>query len=376
MSGATELRSGFSTGACIAAVVKAAALSDYSSSEIHRIEVLFPDGKHRSLLLFKCRNGFAEIVKDGGDDPDCTNGAHLYARMHSFQGMVDERDLLIVIGSTRVYIRAVEGIGFVTRKGLPCKEGKWAINPVPLKMIEENLAETDMGSTGGSFLFEIGVRGGSLLAKKTLNERLGITGGISILGTTGVVRPYSHDAYEKAIRMQVACAKANGAKCVLFATGSRTASGAEGVFDALNPEAVILIADFIASALYAAEEHGMEGAFIACMPGKLLKYIAGYENTHAHKKEQRLGPLEEIIKSTFPEKTCDLTAVPTVREAVEGFSREELYSIFTPLVRMAQKSLQRFVSSVTLDILLFDFQGVLLVRSDEPQECTEEEWRN
>lgn len=367
MRGHTELRTGYSTGACAAAVIKAAYLSREEKEAKSEISLLFPDGTQRVLSLTFCADGFAEITKDAGDDPDCTNGAHIFARIKPFNGEVDNRDYCCCVGQSKVYVRAVEGIGLTTRRGLPCKEGKWAINPMPLEMITNNLAGTDMVSQSGHYLVELGVRDGKELAKKTLNERLGIVGGISILGTTGFVRPYSHDAYEKSIQIQVDCAKENDLNQIIFATGSRTASGAQELLPTTPPEGVILIADFIGAALKHSEHQQIKKAYVACMPGKLLKYIAGYENTHAHKKDQRLGPLGKVIKKLIPEKSRDLNGVPTVRQAVEGLSTEELRIIFAPLVTMACTQLQKFAPSVEVTLLLFDFQGKLLTRSDSNQ---------
>lgn len=361
----STLRTGFSTGACATAVIRAAFISLFREQIVSEVTVLFPDTQKRLMQLHTCSKGYAEIIKDGGDDPDCTHGAHIYARIsHCCMGDHDARDHSIAVGESNVYIRAVEGIGLVTREGLPCMQGKWAINPVPLEMIQKNIANTFTGREGALFLVELGVHNGDIIAKKTLNERLGIVGGISILGTTGLVRPYSHDAYAQSIEMQVVCAKGNGLDTLLFATGSRTASGAEKFLNDITAESNILIADFIGCALSLAEKHGIRKVFIACMPGKLLKYIAGYENTHAHRREQNLAPLEQVICTLFPEKNKNVPPAVSVREAVVGFSSKELCLIFTPLVHVAKSKLKIFAPSIALEILLFDFQGNLLVRSD------------
>lgn len=357
---AKELRTGFSTGACAATVISAAYCSFVKKVPPYTpvYSTLFPDGKRHEMVLRGYKKGFAEVIKDGGDDPDCTNGAHIYASVERVQEIVGYNSAYVLeIGKATLILDAVEGIGLCTREGLPCEKGKWAINPGPLLMITENLRRCEFGQQPGIWRAELGVRGGESMAEKTLNGRLGIVGGISILGTTGYVKPYSHDAYEHSIEIQVQALKRSGGDELLFATGSRTGTGALKQLSHLNEESLILIGDFIAGALAFAEKWAIGKVTIACMPGKLCKYCSGYVNTHAHKTELQLSLVERVIHSLYPLQWKDLHSVPTIREALVGFSRDEQSSILRELVPLALEKLQPFAPTLTIEILLFHFDG-------------------
>ena len=194
------LRKGFSTGANAAAAITAA-WKTLNGEEINGpLPLLFPDGETRTLPLADCAPGFARIVKDGGDDPDCTHGAVLEARVSAaVPEQAAREDYLLPIGRALLILRSGGGIGLCTLPGLDCEQHKWAINHGPRRMIADNLARAGMRE--GCWLAEISVRDGEKLAGKTLNPLLGVVGGISILGTSGIVRPYSHEAYIATIRI-------------------------------------------------------------------------------------------------------------------------------------------------------------------------------
>ena len=184
-----KLRWGYSTGACAAAVAAAAWQRAAGGPVPDAVRLLFLDGKERELALLPPQEGrMAAIRKDGGDDPDCTHGAVVYANLRACRP--DEarpEDYALAVGGGTVILRGAEGVGLCTRFGLDCERGKWAVNSGPRRMIAENLRRA--GLDAGCWLLEIGVEGGEELAKHTLNPQLGIVGGISLLGTTGLVRP-------------------------------------------------------------------------------------------------------------------------------------------------------------------------------------------
>ena len=190
-AGEKKLRSGFSTGACAAAAAKAATVVLLGGNDVERVEIPFPSGERYSFGLHSCSRDdgrvSASVIKDGGDDPDVTNGAEIIAVVKKKEPEPDGE--LITIAGGR-------GVGRVTKPGLPVEVGEPAINPVPRKMIraavKEAMAET--GSDSVSLEVTVSVTDGERLAEKTLNKRLGIIGGLSILGTTGIVRPVSAKA--------------------------------------------------------------------------------------------------------------------------------------------------------------------------------------
>lgn len=274
------LRKGFSTGANAAAAITAAWRTLNGENISESIPLLFPDGETRTLPLAASEPGFSRIIKDGGDDPDCTHGAVMEARVRAAvpEEAAPEDYLLSIHGATLI-LRSAGGIGLCTLPGLDCEQHKWAINQGPRRMIADNLARSGMRE--GCWLAEIRVRDGERLAGKTLNPLLGVVGGISILGTSGIVRPYSHEAYIATIRICVRSTRLSGFDKAVFCTGGRTAALAKSLLPGYPSISFICIGDFIAESLQSAGEQGMAEAVVACMPGKLCKYAAGFANTHA-----------------------------------------------------------------------------------------------
>ena len=215
------LRKGFSTGANAAAAITAAWRTLNGENISESIPLLFPDGETRTLPLAATEPGFSRIIKDGGDDPDCTHGAVMEARVRAAvpEEAAPEDYLLSIHGATLI-LRSAGGIGLCTLPGLDCEQHKWAINQGPRRMIADNLARSGMRE--GCWLAEIRVRDGERLAGKTLNPLLGVVGGISILGTSGIVRPYSHEAYIATIRICVRSTRLSGFDKAVFCTGGRT----------------------------------------------------------------------------------------------------------------------------------------------------------
>ena len=206
------LRTGFTTGACAAAAARAAAVGLISGRVPDQIDCLLPNGQWACFAVIDGRleegSAHAMVVKDAGDDPDCTNGAHLTA---------DVRPLPRAPGEVR--IQGGPGIGTVTLPGLGLEVGGPAINPVPRRNIEDNVR-----AAAGHWLAEqgleviISVPGGDRMALKTLNPRLGILGGISILGTSGIVRPYSTASFRASVvqGIEVAAAQGQDKVCLLY----------------------------------------------------------------------------------------------------------------------------------------------------------------
>ena len=250
----SSLRWGYSTGACAAALALALWLARQQGGLPAHVDVLFLDGKVRRLALAPLpeQPQTAAIYKDGGDDPDCTHGALLYATLqpcapHEAQA----QDYCLPVGNALLIVRAGEGIGLCTRQGLDCDCGKWAITTGPRQMIAANLARA--GMQAGCWLLVLHIRHGAELAKKTLNAQLGIVGGLSVLGSTGQERPFSHAAYTKTIWLCTRSHALTGGKHMVFCTGGCTLRGAKKQLEHLPASAFVCIADFIGHSLRAAE---------------------------------------------------------------------------------------------------------------------------
>ena len=367
MKTATEkkLRRGFSTGACAAAAATAAWVL-LREGKVHEcLEVLFPDGKLRTMAIAGCRfheRGGAEavIIKDGGDDPDVTDGIHLRAVIRE----VEEEEILpedfrLDCGGRELVLRGGPGIGKVTRPGLDVAPGKWAINSTPRRMICDNLSRAGYGQQSGRWLASIIAEDGEKIARKTLNPTLGILGGISILGTSGIVVPYSHAAYIATIKVLLEGARAAGCDTIALATGGRTQQAVARDFPDLPDLALVRIGDFIADSLKIVAAQGFNRVIVACMYGKLYKYAQGHTYTHAHKVALTCADLAEVARrvgaSTKQSGRC--AASRSVREALESFPAGLRDKVLEQVGHRAWRQLESWCPAVEIEIRLYDPAG-------------------
>jgi cobalt-precorrin-5B (C1)-methyltransferase len=230
---ARKLRSGYTTGACAAAAAKAAAVLFCKDNALKTVEIPFPDGsRHRFKVHSTSIDGSgdekratASIIKDAGDDPDVTNGAEISATVHFSAEEVREKEWITV---ENVQISAGVGVGTVTKPGLAVPVGEPAINPVPRQMICKAVQQVESEKT---VHVSISIPRGEELAEKTLNHRLGIVGGLSILGTTGIVRPVSADAWKATIEASMNVAREAGLDDIVLSTGRTSEKGAQSLLD-------------------------------------------------------------------------------------------------------------------------------------------------
>lgn len=296
-----KLRSGFTTGACAAAAAKAAALSLLGSEPGVRsaattkiVEIPFPDGSrvtfnvHHSELRTEGPEliSTASVSKDAGDDPDITNGAEIVATV---------RSLAFGARGAEVIIKGGKGVGMVTKPGLAILVGEPAINPVPRKMILDAVSEAviECGTDGSVLEVTISVPNGDELAKKTLNHRLGIVGGISILGTTGIVRPLSEAAWTATITASFDVAKAIGLTEVVLSTG-RTSEKAHQQKHNLPVEAYAMMGDYTEFSLRDAAKHKFSKVHVCAQWAKMIKIAMATPQTHV-----RHGALEAEAARDF-----------------------------------------------------------------------------
>lgn len=268
------LRHGYTTGACAAAAAKGAALMLRDQRPVASVTLQLPAGVTAEFLLegqrFDACSAACCVVKDGGDDPDVTNGCRVWAEVSgSAAGGIIE-------------IAAGPGIGRVTKPGLAVAVGEWAINPVPRRMITAALDEVFPPHPSRlTPHVTISVPDGEERARRTLNARLGILGGLSILGTTGVVTPISHQAWTDTIDAAIGVALANGCRRVVASTGRSSELAAMRVLP-LAEEAFILMGDHVAHLAGACRRLGVEELVIAAQFAKLVKIGCGHPLTHAH----------------------------------------------------------------------------------------------
>jgi cobalt-precorrin-5B (C1)-methyltransferase len=352
-----KLRSGFTTGTAAAAAAKGALirLVEKRSPDAVLVELLNGETWRIPIKsIVEVGSGEVEctVVKDAGDDPDVTNHAVIGARV-SFSEQNRNLTVLEILGG--------EGVGRVTKPGLEVPPGEAAINPGPRKMIENSVKHVlKKNRQNHAVRVVIFVPEGERLAQKTLNGRLGITGGISILGTTGVVRPMSHDAYTATIFSALSVARAAGTKELVLSTGRRSERCAQNYFILdIAPEGFIQIGDFFSESLKMVADFGFDKVFMAVFFGKALKMAQGAECTHAAKTRLSLRSLAAwgIEDGCGKEFAGKLATANTAREAFDLICRD-----FPALIPGVAKRLIRSASMLSeyqfdVNAVIFDYQG-------------------
>jgi cobalt-precorrin-5B (C1)-methyltransferase len=354
------LRTGFSTGACAAAAAKAA-VAALSGTLARAVNIPFPSGERHEFpvhsLRRQGRTATAVVVKDAGDDPDVTHGAHL-----------------TVTASWRhdseVMLHRGEGVGVVTLPGLGLPVGEPAINPVPRQMIADAVYEA---SGGRGVDITISVPGGERMARKTTNRRLGIEGGISILGTTGIVRPFSTASWRASVEQAVAVMAAQHVSTLVLATGGRTERGAMRLLPHLPEVAFVEVGDFTGAALRRAVEHGLAEVVFVGMIGKLTKLASGVLMTHYTRSKVDTGLLAEITAAHGgrPEDVAEIRGAPTARRAYELWEAAGLLrTCGDDVCTRVADTLRRFTaevgSALATKVAMVDFSGLRVVAATEP----------
>ena len=348
-------RTGFTTGACSAAAARAAVIGLVTGQVPDSVECQLPNGDR---VRFAVRDGrcdgssaHAMVIKDAGDDPDCTDKAHLTA---------DVRWLAEQPGQVR--LAGGIGVGRVTMPGLGLEVGGPAINPVPRRNIKANVR-----LAAGSMLEEAGVEvtisvpQGEVMAKKTTNARLGILGGISILGTTGIVKPYSTAAYRASVVQGVQVAGTLPQGVVVLTTGGRTEKFVMQELPHLPEAAFVQMGDFLRYAMSAAVKAGLKQVVIGGMVGKLTKIAQGETITHAGRADVDTGLLADLAAELgAPVDICaDIRAAKTARYAGERMDELGLGTEFhTTLAQRVVQTLRRtYPDPFDIQVLVCDFDG-------------------
>lgn len=275
-----KLRYGYTTGSCAAAAAKAAAFMLLSGQEIPYVDLMTPKQIPLHLEVLDIRRTqeavSCAIQKDGGDDPDVTNGIRIYAEVFR-------------TAEEGIAIDGGRGVGRVTKPGLEQPVGAAAINKVPRQMIRENLEEVcrQFGYAGG-LKAVIYIPEGEALAAKTFNPRLGIVGGISVLGTSGIVEPMSEQALIDTIRVEIRQKLANGMQYLLIVPGNYGIDFLEEYGHGLSLEDAVKCSNFVGEALDAAVEFGAKGVLLIGHIGKFVKLAGGIMNTHSHNADSRM----------------------------------------------------------------------------------------
>ncbi|UCD79104.1 MAG: cobalt-precorrin-5B (C(1))-methyltransferase [Desulfobacterales bacterium] len=364
-----RLRTGFTTGTAAAAATKGALrliLEGRQPAEV-RIRLLTGDDimipVHVCWLEEKGR-AVCSVIKDAGDDPDVTHRAEIGARVTFKEFSAGQGPDT----AARVIISGGEGVGRVTKPGLEVEPGQPAINPGPRKMITGAIEEV-LGANrqSGIVSAEIFAPQGEKLAEKTLNARLGILGGISILGTTGIVRPMSHDAFIATIESALSVARATGCDRVVLTTGRRSERFAQTHWPQLPQEAFIQIGDFFKASLASASKRGFGHITLAVFFGKALKMARGAPHTHAAKSEMTMNKLAEWTHAiTNDEKISEtVSSANTARQAFD-LIRKQCPEVISHVGRRIVKAAQVFTGDdLKIRSVIFDYKGNIFFDSEQ-----------
>ncbi len=338
---------GYTTGSCAAGAAKGAAYGLFQGAIPDTVDLTIPADVKLKLSLIHRRVGkdFAEcaVRKYSGDDPDVTNGCEVYVRVTRSE-------------ANGIRFMGGDGVGLVTKPGLQIPQGEPAINPVPRSMIKGSLKEV-LGKHGGLDI-SVSVPGGKKLAKKTFNGRLGIVDGISIIGTTGIVRPMSLDSFKVSLLCGLDVAKAAGHDSIVLVPGSIGETGFLKHFN-ISKYQVIQMSNFVGFMLDEAVKRGFSNVIIGGHPGKLAKLIRGDFNTHSSKSK----PANDILIKIFKREKIgsalinELNDSSTVERMVEIIKEHNDMQVFDRIADDVQSAADRNISSkAKIGTILFDMR--------------------
>ena len=352
-----KLRTGYTTGSSATAASKAALLSIIKQQKIEEVEITLPKKTTIRIPVNSCQfeknKAKCSVIKDGGDDPDVTHGAEIIV------------ELTFNDNKNQIEIDGGEGVGIVTKPGLGLEINKPAINPVPRKMITENLQEI-----GSDILNEKGIRvvisvpKGKELGPKTDNPRIGIKDGISILGTSGIVIPFSTASYAASIRQNLDVSIAMGNDTVVLTTGGRSEDFAKKIVD-LPEHCFVQMGDFSGYTIQQCGKKNIKKAYVVGFIGKLAKMAAGVKQTHVKGSKVDMNFLAELAKKVnADEKIIDrIKKANTARHVSEIIQENNLGGFFELICSEVYRHMRKHSEEkVPIDVILFDFEGNILAR--------------
>lgn len=344
----TGLRTGWTTGTCASAAAKAATIWLTNGTPPAEVEVALPSGRRVHFAVidvdparpFRCA-----VEKDAGDDPDCTHGAHLTATVAWAPD-----------NTKRTELRGGVGVGTITKPGLGLPVGAPAINPVPQRMIRAAVAEV----TARPVVVTIEVPGGEAMSAKTSNARLGILGGISILGTTGIVKPFSTASYRASVVQQVDVAAAQGSDVVVLATGSRSDDAAQRMYPHLDQVSFVEVGDFTGIALRRAASAGIGKVVWVGMVGKIAKLAAGIMMTHYRRSKVDGELLAEVAREAGASDAVieSATETATARHFYETcIATGSIEPLRILCERAAARCRDHVEGDLDVEVVMVDFDG-------------------
>ena len=352
-----KLRTGFTTGTSATAAAKAAILSIMKQTKIENVEVKLPKGNVIKIPIHFCQfeneKAKCSVIKDGGDDPDVTHGAEIVV------------DLFLTNKKNEIVIDGGEGVGVVTKPGLGLEINKPAINPIPKKMILENLSEVSK-----ELLVKYGLRvvisvpRGRELGPKTDNPRIGILNGISILGTSGIVIPFSTASYAASIRQNLDVVIAMGNDTVVLTTGGRSEDFARKIIE-LPDHCFVQMGDFSGYTIQQCSKKNIKKAYVVGFIGKLAKMATGVKQTHVKGSKIDMKFLASLASKSGANKetTRKILEANTARHVSEIIKENNIDGFFDQICNETYQHMKKLSNgTISIEIILFDFDGKILAR--------------
>ena len=371
------LKSGYTTGACATAAAKAALLALLSRKEQTESQITLPSGEQITLPVAYTEwagcSATCTVIKESGDDPDVTNHSRIRVTV---QLSLDVSGCSTVMAQEehcqetesddtgRVIFQAGEGVGTVTLPGLGLKVGGPAINATPRKMIRQELIPL-LPSPDSVAIVTVSVPGGEELAKRTFNPKLGIIGGISIIGTSGIVRPFSSDAFIASIRKEASVAKAIGCETLVINSGAKSERYLRSLYASLPPQSFVHYGNFIGETLKIAADLGFKQVILGIMIGKAVKLAEGFLDTHSKKVVMNKGFLQDVAKEAkCEEATVDaINRITLARELWELLAEKEQNRFFPLLLQKCKSYCAPILPDGELTLLLISEEGKVLYQS-------------
>ena len=330
------LHSGLTTGTCATAAAIAATIRMFKGETPTEVPVMLPNGE-TIMVPVSYSDGYASCFKEAGDDPDITNGIEVRAS-------VSKSDGFEILGG--------EGVGTITLPGFDYPPGSPAINKAPREMMCQNLAQFDV-----PLRITISIPNGAEIAKKTFNPRLGIEGGISIIGVSGIVKPFSEEAFIDSIRKCMNVAKASGTNRVVINSGGKSERFVKALYPDLPRQAFVEYGNYIGETLKIAHELNFESVTLGVMLGKAVKLAAGHLDTHSRKTTMDLDFIQQMLQESGIK--IDISDITLARELWERISSDKLKDFAHTVIRHCATYCNPLLPKASLTILLIDDNGVI-----------------
>ncbi|HDL07243.1 MAG TPA: cobalt-precorrin-5B (C(1))-methyltransferase [Desulfobacteraceae bacterium] len=362
-----KLKTGFTTGTAAAASAKGALSLILSGRYSLGVEIELPAGNVIYIPFQTCRlkggkTAECTVIKDAGDDPDITHKAVIGARITILDNCSLDNN-----NSLNIIIAGGKGVGKVTKPGLEIPPGEPAINPVPREMIIRAVRDVlDRHNKRMQVKVEVFVPEGEKLSKKTLNTRLGIIGGISILGTTGLVKPMSHEAYTSTIKSSISVAHAMGVEKIVMTTGRRSERYARKIWNQLPEESFIQIGDFFKMSIETAQEIGINNIMLAVFFGKAVKMAQGIPCTHASRSNLSMQKLSEWSYKITKKRSFaqEILSANTARHAFDIIA-DKYPAVISEVGKRMVETAKEFSNKNDNEIrgIIFDYNGSIIFDS-------------